>query len=68
MPEHKKITINYEDFCNDPKQFYDELVEKLNIQGYLTEEPYNGEKSFSLTRKEITDKKIISANREFDHE
>lgn len=66
VPEHKKITINYEDFCSDPKYFYDELVEKLNIQGYSTEEPYSGEKSFSLTRKEITDEKIISANRKFE--
>jgi len=66
VAEHKKITINYEDFCSNPKYFYDELVEKLNIQGYSTEEPYSGEKSFSLTRKEITDEKIINANRQFE--
>lgn len=65
VPEHKKIMINYEDFCNDPKYFYDELVEKLNIQGYSTEQPYEGEASFSLTRKEIKDEKIIKASERF---
>jgi hypothetical protein len=38
----------------------------LNIQGYETELPYSGEKSFLLTRNEITDKKIINANRKFE--
>ena len=65
VPEHKKITINYEDFCNDPKSFYDLLVEKLNIQGYSTEQPYDGEASFSLTRKEIMDENIIKASERF---
>lgn len=66
VPEHKKITINYEDFCVDPKYFYDELLEKLKSQGYTTEQKYDGEKSFSLTRKEIKDEKIINANRKFE--
>ncbi len=65
VPEHKKMTINYEDFCHDPEQFYNELLEKLAAQGYNTDQLYSGEKSFSLTRQEITDEKIINANKRF---
>jgi LPS sulfotransferase NodH len=63
---HKKITIHYEDFCKNPKYFYDELVQKMNEQGCRIDKPYSGERSFSLTRKEIRDEKIINANRKFE--
>ncbi len=66
VPEHKKMVIGYEDFCDDPEYFYNELIEKLKIQGYAADEPYAGEKSFTITRKEITDEKIINANRRFE--
>lgn len=65
VPEYKKITIDYEDFCINPKYFYDQLLEKLKYQGYRVEQQYDGKKSFSLSRKEIKDKKIINAYRQF---
>ncbi len=66
VPENKKMTINYEDFCQDPEHFYKELLEKLATQGYNTDQSYSGEKTFSLTRQEITDEKIINANKRFE--
>jgi len=66
VPEHKKITIQYEDFCKNPKYFYDELIQKMNKQGCRIDKPYSGERSFSLTRTEIRDEKIINANRKFE--
>jgi len=66
VPENKKMTINYEDFCQDPEQFYNELLGKLAAQGYHTDQLYSGEKSFSLTRQEIRDEKIINANKRFE--
>lgn len=65
VSEDKKMTINYEDFCQDPEHFYKKLIEKLKIHGYTIDHHYSGEKSFSLTRKEITDEKIIHAYERF---
>ena len=65
VDEHRKITIDYEDFCKDPKSFYDELVKKLNMQKCSIGQPYRGETSFTLTRKEVTDEKVINAHRRF---
>jgi len=63
--EYKKMLVPYEEFCSNPEKFYDELVEKLKLQGCSIDKDYNGEKSFNITRKEVTDKNIINAYKKF---
>jgi hypothetical protein len=61
VAEHKKITVNYEDFCMDPKILYAELQAKLKIQGYDITPKYNSAEFFSPSRERVIDKKIIDA-------
>ena len=65
VAKHKKMIVNYEDFCTDPKRFFDELKEKLQIQGYEVEKEYDGEKSFDITRKNVNDENILQAYEKF---
>jgi len=66
VAEHKKMIVNYEEFCENPKKFYDELKEKLEKQGYKLDKEYNGEKSFDVTRKSVTDENITKAYKKFN--
>jgi len=65
IAEHKKMVVPYEDFCANPEKFYNELFEKLKVQGCEINQSYNGEKSFTITRKNITNKNIINAYEKF---
>lgn len=48
VEESKKLTVQYEDFCQNPRCIFDELMEKLNMFG----EPYIGAKHFKITRSD----------------
>jgi len=63
--EHKKMVVNYEDFCEKPEEFYNELREKLKVQGYDINEKYKGQVSFSVTRKSVDDENILKAYKKF---
>ena len=63
--EHKKMVVPYEEFCTNPGKFYNELVEKLKIQRCNIKQEYIGEKSFTVTRKNITNENIINAYEKF---
>lgn len=64
--EHKKMIVNYEDFCKDPNKFYTELIYKLKIQGYYDiKQEYNGEKEFSITREHVTNENILKTYKRF---
>lgn len=65
IAEHKKMTVNYEEFCENPKKFFDELKEKLQIQGYEIDKEYDGEDSFNVTRKSVKDENILKAYKKF---
>jgi len=65
LPKHKKITVIYEEFCENPKKYYIELLNKLESNGYSVDIPYNGPEKFNITRKSVTDKKIIDAYKFF---
>lgn len=65
VTEHKKISLNYEDFCENPKNFYDELVSKLKFQGCEIDSKYKGEDKFEVTRKSVDDEKILKAYYKF---
>ncbi len=63
--EHKKIIVNYEDFCQNPKIFFDELKQKLMLQGYDIRKGYDFEEKFEITRKSVKDIDILRAYKRF---
>lgn len=65
VAEHKKIAVNYEEFCENPKKFYDELKRKLKVQGYNLETEYDTEQKFNITRKSVKEKNILKAYNKF---
>lgn len=65
VAESKKMIVNYEEFCKNPEIFYEELKEKLKVQGYELNKDYKGEKSFNVTRKSVSDENILKAYRKF---
>lgn len=65
VAESKKMIVNYEDFCKNPKKFYEELKSKLKVQGYELKGEYKGEDSFNVTRKSVSDENILKAYRKF---
>lgn len=50
LPEEQKLIVQYEDFCANPKHFYQQLREKLAFYGVELTENYTGEKSFKPSR------------------
>ena len=58
VDESRKITIQYEEFCEKPAYFYHAIIKKLQQQGYNLQDEYIGPEKFSVTRKDI-DKKLL---------
>ncbi len=50
VPEHQKIVVQYESFCENPEHFFNELQTKLNNRNIL---PYSGVKKFAKTRTKV---------------
>jgi hypothetical protein len=65
VAEHRKMTINYEEFCKSPEIFFNTLKEKLKIQGYDLEDDYNGAEKFDITRKNVNNINILKAYKRF---
>ncbi|MBE0472526.1 MAG: hypothetical protein IBX55_23845, partial [Methyloprofundus sp.] len=53
--------VNYEDFCEQPGLVFEELKQKLAANGFMTDAQYNLQKRFHVTRKPVTDERIVSA-------
>lgn len=52
LPEHEKLVVQYEDFCQRPEYYYNEITRRLVAQGGVSSEQvpaYSGEASFSNT-------------------
>ena len=52
LPEHRKLLVEYEDFCQRPEFYFQEIVDRLKTQGGInkTELPsYRGELKFNNT-------------------
>lgn len=47
VPEEKKVSVKYEDFCASPEKVYREIYKKLSSQGYAISEKYNGANHFT---------------------
>ncbi|MCU7938651.1 MAG: sulfotransferase [gamma proteobacterium symbiont of Bathyaustriella thionipta] len=65
VAEYKKMTVNYEEFCVNPKKFHAELREKLKIQGCEIDNEYKGETNFIVTRKSVSDENVVNAYNKF---
>lgn len=68
IPSEKKVILPYEEFCECPQKYYDEIVEKLSKQGYEMNRNYVGEKRFEATRKNIINAEIEEAYKEYIRE
>lgn len=54
LPEHKKLTVQYEEFCQRPESFYNEIISRLRSQADISASAgrdYSGEKQFSNTNQ-----------------
>lgn len=47
VADARKMVVQYEDFCNDPEKYFEELTSKLKITGAQ----YMGNTKFEVTRK-----------------
>jgi hypothetical protein len=52
LPEHKKLVVQYEDFCQRPEYYYNEISRRLVEQAGVYAVPeYSGEAEFSSTNQ-----------------
>jgi hypothetical protein len=52
FPVHKKLVVQYEDFCQRPEFYYNEITRRLVEQSGVDGEPeYSGEAEFSRTNR-----------------
>ncbi len=65
VDEHKKITIQYEKFCENPKVFYDELCDKLKMNSFEVHKSYNLSEKFEVTRKAVKDTNVLNAFKQY---
>lgn len=65
VEEHKKMVVNYEAFCENPKKFYDELKAKLKVHGCDIDDEYKGEEKFNVTINSVNDRNILKAYEKF---
>jgi len=61
VAEHKKMTVQYEYFCENPETVYESLCNKLRENSFGVSEPYSGQERFQFTRTEMNDKDILDA-------
>lgn len=67
IEENRKIIVPYEDFCDNPKKYYEQLTDKLLSQGCKINREYYGETRFSVTRTEA-DPHLISCYEKYVEE
>ncbi len=67
LPEHKKLVVEYEDFCRRPEHYYNEIARRLRQHGMPQEQipDYRGEAAFDNTNtwrlKEYSQKDAMHA-------
>jgi len=64
----RSLTVDYEDFCDSPRFYFNQIKEKLAKQGYKIKEKYKGPKSFiknnQLRLSKTKASKIVKAYKE----
>ena len=57
---NKKLIVQYEDFCQQPAQYYEQLIALLNQQGCCIDAPYRGVPQFTVSNR-IDDEREFAA-------
>ena len=65
IAESKKLTVQYEEFCDNPKSVYSMFVSKLENNGYIVPDEYNLETKFNVSRTSINDPRILRASKKY---
>jgi len=66
VDESRKLVVQYEGFCQNPKKIFEQLLEKLGIE--ISANSYSGPGQFHLTRRTILSNRLAieKALREFN--
>ncbi|MFP4024595.1 MAG: sulfotransferase [Thiohalospira sp.] len=64
IPEEKKVVIQYEDFCRNPKTYFNEIINKYKSLGFDITHEYKGVKSFNNTNVSKLEKEEIDKLKE----
>lgn len=65
IPEHRKIVVQYEKFCQNPSSTFELLVDALQYQGVHIRDVYQSTPRFKISNRNISDSKIIDAYHKF---
>ena len=68
LPAHRRMTVDYEDFCRNPSRYYAELRDRLAALGHELEPEYSGPEAFEASRTKVTDPAVIEAYSRFYNE
>lgn len=60
VDDNRKMIVEYENFCENPARYYEQLVEILAAQGYDMGHEYHGKPNFVVTRTDV-DPKLVSS-------
>jgi len=50
LDDARKVVVEYERFCENPRHYYDAIVGRINAAGYTLDAPYRGVEGFRVTR------------------
>lgn len=62
VQEHRKLIVDYEDFCLNPSQYFSELLSKLDMDNKTK---YTGPEKFKVSRPNVINDEIITALNSF---
>lgn len=65
IPQHKQLTVNYEQFCQSPETVFYQLQDKLADNGCQWRKQYDLQDQFELTRPQVKDEAIWRAYKTF---
>jgi hypothetical protein len=65
VDDSRKLTVEYEEFCSNPKEVFCELSGKLAQNGYTVTEKYELEDRFDLSRKRSDNPGVLTAYNRF---
>jgi hypothetical protein len=67
VPDKRKICVDYQSFCNDPKRYYELIVEKYDLSGCELPIRYSGEMKFqSSNAMHLCEQDINGLQRAYD--
>ena len=62
---HKKMTVQYEDFCENPRLAFEELQVKLHENGFNINHEYRFQEKFNVSKRFVDDPRILKAYKKY---